>query len=130
MTAVGPFRFVIQIQTLVSITRKPLAYLADARPIRLAYDSLPEPLHATYGMLSLGRSQRLRLSVQQRTENQRRARRSAAVRALATLSQRWSVVTHSNMRTVVLCRNFSGASRLVFQNREIRMGQSQPSRRR
>ena len=53
MTAVGPFRFVIQIQTLVSITRKPLPYFADAKPIRLAYNSLPQPLHATYDMLSI-----------------------------------------------------------------------------
>jgi hypothetical protein len=32
---------------------KVVSYFADAKLIPLAYDSLPQPLHAKYGMLSL-----------------------------------------------------------------------------
>ena len=53
MTAPGAFRFVAQIQTLVSVSRKRLPYFADAKLIPLARESLPQPLHAKYGMLSL-----------------------------------------------------------------------------
>jgi hypothetical protein len=54
MTAARAFRIVAQIQTLVLISRKPLPYFAQPKPIPLAYDSLRQPLRAKYGMLSLG----------------------------------------------------------------------------
>ena len=53
MTALCACRFVAQIQTLVSVSRKALPYFADAKPIPLAYNCLPQPLHAKSGMLSL-----------------------------------------------------------------------------
>ena len=53
MTAVCACRFVAQIQTLVSVSRKALPYFADAKRIPLACESLAQALHAKSGMLSL-----------------------------------------------------------------------------
>src|SRR4051794_2753777 len=123
MTALRAFRFVAQIQTLVSVSRKLLPYFADAKLILLAGESLPQPLHAKYGMLSLSSFAASTVLGSIRSEKQGRARRSAAACASATLSQRWRSYTHSNMRMVELCRNFSsGHSRFATQKEKYALG--------
>ena len=91
MTALCAFRFVAQIQTLVSVLRKALPYFADAKLIPLAYNCLPQPLHAKSGMLSLrsfAAPHGFQFGFEARIKGW--TRRSAAVCALATPSQRWS----------------------------------------
>ena len=118
MTAIRTFRIVAQIQTLVLILRKRLRYFTDATPIPLAYNSLRQPLRAKYGMLSLGSFAAPKAFTSARIESQRRTRRPAAACTLATFPSDGRVATHSNMRTAVLCRNFSDeASRLMVHKR-------------
>ena len=89
ITAPCTCRFVAQIQTLVSVSQKALPYFADAKLVPLAYNSLLQPLHAKYAMISLRSFAAPTAFNSVRSENQGRACRSAAVCALATLSQRW-----------------------------------------
>jgi hypothetical protein len=90
MTVLCAFRFVAQIQSLVRVLRKLLPYFADAKLIPLAYESLAGPLHAKSGVLSLRSFAAPTVFGSVRSGNQGRARRSAAVCASATPSQRWS----------------------------------------
>src|ERR1043166_2755313 len=90
MPVPGSFRIVAQIQTLVFETRMPPPYLARAKAVPLAYNSLRQPLRAKYDMLSLGSFAAPAVIAPVRIENQRRTRKSAAVCTLAALPQRRS----------------------------------------
>jgi hypothetical protein len=90
MTALCACRFVAQIQALVSVSRKTLPYFADAKPIPLACESFAQALRAKYGMLSLSSFAAPTVLGSVRSEKQGRTRRSAAICASATLSQRRS----------------------------------------
>jgi hypothetical protein len=108
MTALCACRFVAQIQTLVRVSRKPLPYFADAKPIPLACNCLPRPLHAKSGMLSLrsfAAPHGFHFGFEARSKGGRADRRRYA--RWRHLPSDGRVATHSNMRMVELCRNFS-----------------------
>ena len=120
MTACCVVRFVAQIQSLVSVLRKLPPYFADAKLIPLAYESLPWPLHARYGMLSLrsfAAPHGFQFGFEARIKGGHANRRRYARQRRFPSDGR--VAAHSDMRTAVLCRNFSnGPSGLVKKKRD------------
>src|ERR1700712_3096097 len=127
MAALCACRFVAQIQTLVAVSRKALPYFADAKLIPLAYNCLPQALHAKSGMLSLrsfAAPHGCQFGFEARTKGGRADRRRYA--CWRHLPSDGRVATHSNMRMVELCRNFSrGAFKVRNRSkREIRTGRT------
>ena len=108
MTALCACRFVAWIQALVRVSRKALPYFADAKLIPLACESLSQPLHAKSGMLSLrsfAAPHGCQFGFEARIKGGRADRRRYA--RWRRLPSDGRVATHSNMRMVELCRNFS-----------------------